>query len=120
MTDPRNRNKASCNIPKEQLVALKEIIKLQRDRKIIIKRYDKGAGIIILNYEKYLNATYAHLKSTLTNTDGSTSRYYTKVDESTINTAKYTLTEVLHEAFDNNIITQDELKTYEPRCKKCS
>ena len=40
ITDPRNRNKASCNIPKEQLVALKELIKLQRDRKIIIKRCD--------------------------------------------------------------------------------
>ena len=88
ITDPRNRNKASCNIPKEQLVAIKELIKLQRDWKIIIKRFDKGAGIIILNFEEFLNVTYAHLNSTLTNMDGSTSRYYTKVDESTIDTAK--------------------------------
>ena len=35
--DPKNRNKASCNIPKEQIIALKELIKLQQNRQIVIK-----------------------------------------------------------------------------------
>ena len=108
INDPRNRYKASCNIPKEQLVALKELIKLQRDRKTIIKRCDKVSGIIILNFEDYVNATYAHLNSTLTNIDGSTRKYYTKVDEPTIKTAKTKLKRVLEEALDNNLITQTE------------
>ena len=48
ITDPRNRNKASGNIPKKQLVALKELIKLQRERTLIIKRCDKGERLLSL------------------------------------------------------------------------
>ena len=29
--DPKNRNEAGCNIPKELIVTLKELIKLQKD-----------------------------------------------------------------------------------------
>ena len=53
--DQRNRNQEECNLPKEEVVALKELIKLQRDRVIIIKPCDKGAGIMILNFKDYMN-----------------------------------------------------------------
>ena len=61
--DPLNRNKIPCNIPIEEVNALKELIKLQRDRIIVIKACDKGAGIIILNFDNYLKACYSHLWS---------------------------------------------------------
>ena len=48
--DPRNRNQVSCNIPQDELIALKELISLQKTRKIVIKACDKGAGLIILNF----------------------------------------------------------------------
>ena len=48
ITDPRNRNKVTCNIPKEQLVALKELIKLQRERKISSKDVIKVQGLLSL------------------------------------------------------------------------
>ena len=47
ITDPRNRNSKECNLPIEEINALKELIKMQRDRKIVIKPCDKGAGILI-------------------------------------------------------------------------
>ena len=68
---------------------------------------------MILNFDKYLTATYAQINPTLTNTDGSTRRYYTKVEESTLDTVKSKLTNVLEEAFDNNLITQDEFRQME-------
>ena len=54
LTDPRNRNKEACNLPVDELNALKEFIKLQKDRVIVIKACDKGAGIMIFNFNEYL------------------------------------------------------------------
>ena len=34
--DPKNRNQSECNLPQEEIQALKDLIKLQRDRKIVI------------------------------------------------------------------------------------
>ena len=80
IVDPKNRNKVESNISKELVDALTELIKLQKMRQIIIKRCNKRAGIIILDYEEYVCACYAHLDSRQTNQDGTTSPYYTKVE----------------------------------------
>ena len=61
--DPRNRNSVDCNIPDDEIEALKELVRLQKERKIVIKECDKGAGIIILTYEEYMKACYNHLTS---------------------------------------------------------
>ena len=37
ITDPRNRNNIECNIPVEEVAALKELIRLQRERVIMVK-----------------------------------------------------------------------------------
>ena len=37
----------------ELIEALLQLLKLQKDRQIVIKRCDKGAGIIILNFKDY-------------------------------------------------------------------
>ena len=45
--DLYNRNKIKSNLTDEEKEALKELNKLKRERKIVIKPCDKGAGIII-------------------------------------------------------------------------
>ena len=75
--DPRNRNQEECNLPPEEVVALKQLIKLQRDRTIIIKPCDKGAGILILDFSEYLKACYEHLFAKLSDTQN----YYERVDD---------------------------------------
>ena len=72
--DHRNRNHIPCNIPQEELAALKELIRLQRDRVITIKSCDKGAGLIILDFNEYINACESHLESQTENGE-----YYIKV-----------------------------------------
>ena len=47
--DHRNRNNISCNLPQDEIQALKDLIKLQKEKVIVIKPCDKGAGIIILD-----------------------------------------------------------------------
>ena len=59
--DPKNRNKEECNLPVEEIGALKELIKLQRERLIMIKPCDKGAGIMILNFNDYMKSWYEHM-----------------------------------------------------------
>ena len=81
MMDPRNRNRVDSNLPEDEIKALKELIKLQREPKIVIKACDKGAGIIILNFEDFLKAFCEDLNSDQIQKDWTPKPYYTRVDE---------------------------------------
>ena len=48
--DPFNRNQAQRNIYRVDF----ELIRLQRERKITIRLFDKGAGMLVTNFEDYL------------------------------------------------------------------
>ena len=61
--DPQNRNKCRPNLPPDELEGLNQLIQLQKDRVITIKPCDKGAGVIILDFEDYMNSCYKHLES---------------------------------------------------------
>ena len=75
--DPRNRNQESSNLPPNEVDALKELIRLQRERKIGIKSCDKGAGILIVDFEGYVKVCYEHLLSK----QGDDNPYYILVDD---------------------------------------
>lgn len=115
--DPLNRNKIPCNIPIEEVNALKELIKLQRDRIIVIKACDKGAGIIILNFDDYLKACYSHLWSEQAHEDGASKPYYNKVDDFEIERAKRRIINVLDVGLNSQIITQQEYNEMNPEDK---
>jgi hypothetical protein len=93
LIDPRNRNREECNLPQDELNALKDLINLQKDRKIVIKACDKGAGIIILNFNEYVKACYEHLLSETI--DGQ--RYYSEVNELEIEKARGEIDNILKE-----------------------
>ena len=48
--DPKNRNVVKSNISEGEKEALKELVKLQKERQIVIRPCDNGAGIIILDF----------------------------------------------------------------------
>ena len=102
--DPRNRNKVECNLPEDEMQALKELISLQRERKIVIKACDKGAGVIILNFEDYMKTCYKHL----TSKQRDNNPYYTEVDDIALDQAKKDIKDVLDEAIEDNIISKKE------------
>ena len=79
--DPKNRNKSRPNLPPGEMKALAKLIEMQKQQVITIKPCDKGAGIIILDFQEYKRACEAHLSSKQKQPDGSSKQYYTKVNE---------------------------------------
>ena len=70
ISDPENRNKIRPNLPPDEIKALGELIKLQRDRVITIKPCDKGAGVIILDFDEYLKSCEKRLSLEQRQADG--------------------------------------------------
>ena len=82
--DPENQNKSRPNLPPGEMKALARLIELQKQQVITIKPCDKGAGIIILDFQEYIRACEVHLSAEQTQLDGSTKPYYQKVEEDAI------------------------------------
>ena len=110
--DPMNRNKVSSNISEEEKEALKTLIKLQRERQIVVKPCDKGAGIIILDFQEYLRACIEHLEAE-TNTG---EKYYKKVDATILEDAKDKITNIIKEWFNNEM----KSRKFARQCFTCS
>jgi hypothetical protein len=99
LTDPENRNPAKCNLPQEEINALKELISLQREHKIMIKRCDKGSGIIVLDYDDYMSAAKKHLDSKHELESGETVPFYSEVEIESIENAKSKIKKYLTRSF---------------------
>ena len=121
--DPRNRNVEKCNLPPHELAALKELIQLQKERKIVIKAADKGAGIVIINFKDYMTACYEHLLSSIPNQSSSNEEpkmYYKAVNEFALENAKTQILSTLKEALEEKIITKEEFNAMNPEEKNLS
>ena len=112
--DHRNRNSVLCNLPPDELQALKQLQELQRDRKIVVKPCDKGAGVILMNFEDYLKSCYEHL----TSLQSENNPYYIQVSELAIEEAKIIIGNILDKALENEIITKEEHKAMSAEDKK--
>ena len=102
--DPRNRNAADCNLPINELMTLKDLIQLQKDRVIVVRACDKGAGIMLLDFEDYLRACYNHLTAETT----TVKPYYSPVNALDVENAKQRIIKVFKEGLATKIITQAE------------
>ena len=77
-------NKTKSNITKGETEALKVLILMQREKQIVIKPCDKGAGIIICNYNDYTTSCEKHLAATTENGEP----HYEEVQRDILDTAK--------------------------------
>jgi len=98
------------NLPPGELKALKELISLQRNRVITIKPCDKGAGIIILKFESYMESCLNELSNQQLQENGTLNPYYVQVEEKEVEETKKQIKSVLDTAADKNFITTEELK----------
>ena len=76
LLDEKNRNPVTKNLPDDEIKALKQLIDMQKSKQITIKPADKGAGIVILNFEGYLKSCEDHLKAKQPQPDGTFLDYY--------------------------------------------
>ena len=112
--EPRNRITKKSNLPHDEQQAPKELVKLQKEKHIVIQACDKGAGIIILDYSEYVKACYKHL----TSSQSEGNPYYTQVDALEVERSKAQIENTLLEALKNNIISQDEFHAMNPKDKE--
>ena len=93
---------------------MKELVRLQKESQITVQPCDKGAGIIVLDFDEYIRSCEDHLNSKL----NETTNYYTKVNSKTIEVAKSKLKLVLEEGLNNEMITKEEYNAMKPDDKK--
>jgi hypothetical protein len=106
-------NKSKSNISPEESEALQALIELQKQCKIIIKPCDKGAGIIICDFDKYLESCYEHLSSKITINDQE-QPYYQKITLSDLQKAKDKIETILKKGHQEKFITKSELDAMLP------
>jgi hypothetical protein len=98
------RNITKSNISKAEREALESLVKPQCNCVIVIKPCDKGAGIIICDYTKYVNS--CKKKSESKTKDGN--NYYKPVTQLDLTKAKHDIDETLKKALNLQHITQLE------------
>ena len=106
--DHRNRKNVKCNLPQDEILAMKELIKLQKDKIIVIKPCDKGAGIIILDYLVDMRACYEHLTTEKVMNNGDSKQYYLRVNEIELEKTKSKIRNIVQEGLDNKILSKEE------------
>ena len=106
--DHRNRNNVPSNLPQMEIQAMKELIKLQKEKTIVIKPCDKGAGIIILDYDMYMRACYEHLNAEKDMGDGEVNKYYLMVDDIELEKTKSKIRNIVQEGLENDILSKEE------------
>ena len=84
---------------------------MQRERKIIIKACDKGAGIMMLDFTSYMKACYKHLMSSQQNLTecNEENMFYKKEDDFDLERAKSHIKSVLEEALAEEIIDKKKI-----------
>ena len=86
------------------------LFKLQKERQIVMKPCDKGAGIIILDFEEYMRACLKHLEAKTATGEA----YYKVVDNSVLNVGKVQTSSIVREAFDNELLSKEEYHAMSP------
>ena len=87
------RKNVKCNVSDGEIKALQQLIQLQKEREIVIKMCDKGAGIIILDFSEYIKSCNEHLNSESEENE----KYYTRVNAT-----------LLQEAYDEILLLLQE------------
>jgi hypothetical protein len=103
-------NKIRPNISNNEIEALKNLTDLQKSRQIFIKPCDKGAGIIICNYNDYVTSCEKDLSGKTPNNEP----HYSKITTRDLSVAKFKITDTLNSAYLAQQITNQELKEMLP------
>jgi hypothetical protein len=105
------------NLPEDEFEALQNLVKLQKERQIIVKPADKGSGIVVVNYDDYVNSCNQHLLSSQQQPTGPPLPYYKPSSEKDLDTMKHQIVSVLKDGLNNKWITKSEFNAMNPSDK---
>ena len=107
-------NPKHSNISKEEYEALQTLIKLQAERKITIKPADKGAGILVLDFEKYKESCETHLTATQLQPLGPPIPYYVPTNTTKVKKCVKEISDTVKKGLSKEWITAEEAKAMDP------
>ena len=108
-------NPNQTNISKEEQKALEILKQKQQDKQLIIKPADKGAGICIIDYQKYIDSCMTHLNSVQLQEFGPTLRYYTLSSEKQAFMSKSKILHILKQGKEKGWLTNLEFNLMNPK-----
>ena len=83
----------------------------------MIKPCDKGAGVIVLDFDDYLASCYNHLNSTQKQEDGSLKNFYSEATNEDLASARKQILDVLKLALNDGLISKAEFDHMDPTDK---
>ena len=107
-------NPKRSNISQGEFEALKQLIELQKNRVIVIKPADKGAGICILDFCDYIDSCHEHLTSVQPQPFGPPLPYYTPSTSTELQKVKKHIVNTLKNAKEQGWISKDEFTMMDP------
>ena len=107
-------NPKRSNISDGEFNALNELIDLQKNRVIVIKPADKGAGICILNFWDYVDSCHKHLSSVQPQPSGPPLPYYKPSSNTQLQKVKKDILCTLKHAKSQGWISQEEYTAMDP------
>ena len=106
-------NDARPNIPQEEAEALTQLVNLQKSCQIILKPCDKGAGIIICNYDDYVASCESHLDEKL----GDNTPYYKQIGRAAVQDIKSEIKTTIKAALNKSEIEKEIYAELDPSQK---
>ena len=107
-------NTSRSNLPQEEMKALQTLIELQKNRIITIKPADKGAGILVMNCNDYIESCNSHLQSKQIQPDSSQIPFYSKASDIALTHMKKSILDVLNNGKTQGWISSDEYNAMNP------
>ena len=86
---------------------------------ITIKPADKGAGLVILEFDDYMQSCYDHLNSAQKKPDDTLEKYYEEIDDNFLEEAKDTIAKLIQEGYDNEYLSKEEFEALYQNQKGC-
>ena len=108
------KKKVNPNIAEEEMQAIKELQKAQKEGKIIIKPADKAGGITLMEKSDYVTALEKQLKSVHTNNDGTCKNYYEKATEQDLRDVQIKVSHLITEGASKGFISKNDSKHMAP------
>ena len=105
------------NLPDDEFEAIQNLVRLQKERQIVVKPADKGSGIVVVDYDDYVDSCNQHLLSSQQQPSGPSLPYYKPSSEKDLDTMKQKITSVLKDGLNQKWISKSEFNAMNPTDK---
>ena len=108
------KTKVPPNISKDEMEAINDLKRAQKEGLIVIKPADKSGGICVMDKSDYVKALEKQLKSVHENEDGTTTPFYAKSTEQETRVVQQRVSHLISEGVIKGYISKNDAKYMQP------